>query len=36
MGPPRGLSNVIEAPGAGVTIRAGLLLVIETPATIRP
>jgi thiamine pyrophosphokinase len=34
LGPPRGLSNVVEADDAGVTIRDGLLLVIETPATI--
>jgi thiamine pyrophosphokinase len=36
MGPPRGLSNVVDADDAAVTIRDGLLLVIETPATIRP
>jgi thiamine pyrophosphokinase len=34
MGPPRGLSNVVDADDAGVTIRDGLLLVVETPATI--
>jgi thiamine pyrophosphokinase len=36
MGPPRGLSNVVDAVDAGVSIRDGLLLVIETPATIHP
>jgi thiamine pyrophosphokinase len=36
MGPPRGLSNVVVDDDAGVTIRDGLLLVIETPATIAP
>ena len=30
IGPARGLSNVREAPDAGVTLRAGRLLVIET------
>lgn len=32
-GTPRGLSNVIAAPGATVRIRAGRLLIVETPAT---
>ena len=36
MGTPRGLSNVITGDDAGVTVRDGLLLVIETPATITP
>jgi thiamine pyrophosphokinase len=33
-GPARGLSNVREAPDAGVSLRRGLLLVVETPATL--
>lgn len=32
-GTPRGLSNVLTASGATVRLRAGRLLVIETPAT---
>jgi thiamine pyrophosphokinase len=36
LGTPRGVSNVIRGAGASVTIRTGLLLVIETPATIAP
>jgi thiamine pyrophosphokinase len=36
MGPPRGLSNVVDAVDARVSIRDGLLLLIETPATIHP
>jgi thiamine pyrophosphokinase len=36
MGSPRGLSNVIDGAEAAVSIRDGLLLVIETPATITP
>ena len=31
-GPSRGLSNVREAPDAGLTIGAGRLLIVETPA----
>ena len=33
-GPARGLSNVRVTPHAAVTVRAGRLLVIETPATL--
>jgi len=33
-GPSRGLSNVRERDDAAVTIRHGLLLVVETPATL--
>lgn len=33
-GPARGLSNVRVAPDAAVAVRAGRLLVIETPATL--
>ncbi len=32
-GTPRGMSNVIAAAGATVRIRAGRLLIVETPAT---
>ena len=32
VGPARGLSNVREAAGASVTVRAGRLLVVETAA----
>ena len=35
-GSSRGLSNVRIAPRAAVSLRAGRLLVIETPATVRP
>jgi len=35
-GSSRGLSNVRTAPRAGVTLREGRLLLIETPATVRP
>ena len=34
LGTPRGLSNIIDEADAGVAIRDGLLLVIETAATI--
>jgi thiamine pyrophosphokinase len=34
VGPARGLSNVRLAPDAAVTVRAGRLLVVETPATL--
>ena len=34
LGVPRGLSNVIDRAEASVRIRGGLLLVVETPATI--
>ena len=34
-GPSRGLSNVRTAADAAVTVRAGLLLVVESPATLR-
>ena len=33
-GPARGLSNVRTAPDAVVTVRGGLLLVVESPATL--
>jgi thiamine pyrophosphokinase len=33
-GPARGLSNVRTAAGAGVVVRRGLLLVVESPATL--
>jgi len=33
-GPARGLSNVRTAPDAAVVIRRGLLLVVESPATL--
>lgn len=33
-GPARGLSNVRERADASVTVRAGLLLVVESPATL--
>jgi len=33
-GPARGLSNVRAVPDAAVSVRAGRLLVIETPATL--
>ena len=36
LGSSRGLSNVRTSPRAAVTLRAGRLLVIETPATVRP
>ena len=32
----RGLSNVIQAPGATITLRSGRLLIVESPATLRP
>ena len=35
-GTPRGVSNVITTEGGQVSIRDGLLLVIETPVTITP
>lgn len=35
-GPARGLSNVRADTGASVSLRAGQLLVVETPATLRP
>lgn len=35
-GPARGLSNVRLATAASVTVRNGLLLVVESPATLRP
>lgn len=35
-GPARGLSNVRAAGDASVTVRAGLLLVVESPATLEP
>ena len=35
-GPARGLSNVRARTVASVTLRAGLLLVVESPATLRP
>ena len=33
-GPARGLSNIRTAPDAGVTLGGGLLLVVESPATL--
>lgn len=33
-GPARGLSNVRTAPDAAITVRRGLLLVVESPATL--
>jgi thiamine pyrophosphokinase len=36
IGPARGLSNVRLGPDAAVTVRAGRLLVVESPATLRP
>ena len=36
LGPPRGLSNVRTAKTAAVTVRSGRLLVVESPATVRP
>lgn len=35
-GPARGLSNVRAATGASVAVRSGLLLVVESPATLEP
>jgi thiamine pyrophosphokinase len=35
-GPARGLSNVRAREDAAVTVRRGLLLVVETPATLAP
>jgi len=35
-GSTRGLSNVIQAPGATITLRSGRLLIVESPATLRP
>jgi thiamine pyrophosphokinase len=32
VGPARGLSNVRSAPDAAVSVRRGLLLVVESPA----
>lgn len=34
LGPARGLSNVRGAPDAGVSLRLGRLLIVETPATL--
>ena len=34
LGPARGISNVVARHGATVTLRRGLLLVIESPATL--
>ncbi len=34
LGSARGVSNVIDRPGASVSLRRGLLLVIESPATL--
>jgi thiamine pyrophosphokinase len=33
-GTPRGVSNVLSAPGGYVSLRSGMLLVVESPATI--
>jgi thiamine pyrophosphokinase len=35
-GPARGLSNVREHPDASVTVGSGLLLIVESPATLGP
>jgi thiamine pyrophosphokinase len=35
-GPARGLSNERVAPAASVSVRRGLLLVVEAPASLRP
>jgi thiamine pyrophosphokinase len=35
-GPARGLSNVRTTTDASVTVRAGLLLIVESPATLDP
>ncbi len=35
-GPARGLSNVRAVEDAAVSVRRGLLLVVESPATLRP
>jgi thiamine pyrophosphokinase len=35
-GPARGLSNVREASSASITVGRGLLLVVESPATLSP
>lgn len=34
VGPARGLSNVRSSPEASVTVRAGRLLIVETPVTV--
>jgi thiamine pyrophosphokinase len=34
LGPARGLSNVVTSRAAGVTVRDGLLLIVEAPATL--
>jgi thiamine pyrophosphokinase len=36
LGPARGLSNVRVSPDAAVIVRSGRLLVVESPATLRP
>jgi thiamine pyrophosphokinase len=35
-GSSRGVSNVVTSPGARVAIRRGSLLIVESPATLRP
>ncbi len=35
-GPARGLSNVRRSRGASVTVRRGMLLIVESPATLPP
>jgi thiamine pyrophosphokinase len=35
-GPARGLSNVRTTTDASVTVRSGLLLIVESPATLDP
>lgn len=35
-GPARGLSNIRTAPDASVVVRAGMLLVVESPARLDP
>jgi thiamine pyrophosphokinase len=36
VGPARGLSNVRTSATASVTVRGGLLLIVESPATLAP
>jgi thiamine pyrophosphokinase len=35
-GPARGLSNVRATESASVTLRSGLLLIVESPARLSP
>jgi thiamine pyrophosphokinase len=36
VGPARGLSNMREASSSAITVGRGLLLVVESPATLLP